>query len=339
MTDRYESNTTLIDIADRLGAAQRLLLTTHAKPDGDALGSIVALGLALRARDKAVELRVLPPRPANLAFLDHAMPVVLHEGPAARHIDEPDLIVVTDTGAWSQLEPLRAFLEPRAERTIVIDHHLHGDMVGTMQYVDATAAAACQIVADLIDTLGVTFDHAIAEALFVGIASDTGWFRFSNTRPATHELAARLLAAGVDHAALYARTEQGERPEKLALLNRALDSMELIADGRAAVLTLRLADFKQTGARPDETERLVDVPQIARDVQVVALVVEHDGRQTRLSFRSKPTDHAIDVNALARTFDGGGHARAAGAKVDQPIDTVRPRVIDAIRHAFGQANR
>lgn len=331
MSETYQSNTTLNQIADRIEQAERVLITTHAKPDGDALGSIVALGRAIESRGKQVEYRVMPILPGNLAFLSQRVPIVLHEGEAAKSIAEPDLVIVTDTGAWSQLEPMRSWLGARPAKTIVIDHHLHGDEVGAMTYVNAKAASVCEIVAELIDAMGVSLDGLMAEALFVGIASDTGWFRFSNTRPATHRLAARLIELGVDHAAIYAQAEQSERPEKLSLLVRALDSMELIAGGRAAVMTLRERDFTQTGARYEETERFVDIPQMARSVQVVVLIVENHGHKTRISFRSKPGSEAVDVNQLAQQFGGGGHARAAGAKLEEDLDQIRPKIIAALK--------
>jgi len=331
----YLSNTTLEEAAERLRATGSVLITTHSKPDGDALGSVVALGRALETMGKAVERRVLPPLPPTLAFLAGRTTLVVHEGEAARRPiePEPDLVVVLDTGAWSQLADLRDWLEPRHAKTIVIDHHLHGDDVGASRYVDGEAAAACEPTAELIDLLGVDFDAAIADALFVGIASDTGWFRFSNTRPRTHRLAARLQELGVDHAGLYRRLEQAERPEKLALLERALANMTTVASGRAAVMTLRAADFKATGAHDHETERLIDLPQMVGDIEVVALLIEN-GNGTRMSLRSKPGDAATDVNALARRFGGGGHARAAGAKPDQPLDQVKPKLIEAIEQAL-----
>ena len=152
----------------------------------------------------------------------------------------------------------------------------------------------------------VAWGDTIAEALFVGIGSDTGWFRFSNTRPQTHRLAARLLELGVDHADLYARLHQTERQEKLALLTRALGSLTLLADGRAAVMHLTQKDFEETGALPEETERLIDVPQQVTKIQVVALVTESsvdtpDGPAplARISFRSKPGPNAVNVADLA----------------------------------------
>jgi phosphoesterase RecJ-like protein len=251
--------------------------------------------------------------------------------------EEPDLVVVVDTGAWSQLEPMRPYLQARHDKTIVIDHHLRGDEVGRWQWIDTTAAAACEIIADLVELLPVEPDALIHDALFVGIASDTGWFRFSNTSPRTHELAARLQRAGVDHAMLYQQVEQGERPEKLALLIRALDSLKLLNGGTAAVMCLRISDFDETGARPEETERFVDIPQIVRDVDVVALITEQQEGPVRVSFRSKPGDDAIDVSALAGQFGGGGHARASGAKIDGSLETVQRQVIQAIEQHLAQA--
>lgn len=336
----YQPNVSLEQIAaDLKGETCRsVLLTTHAKPDGDALGSVAALAEALVRCGRAVECRVMPPVPRNLRFLMGPGQWVVHDEHTPPPAVEPDRIIVVDTGARSQLQPLIDWIEARRDRVIVIDHHLHGDDIAARRFVDGQAAAACEIVADLVDALGVPVDEAMGQALFTGIASDTGWFRFSNVRGKTHRLAARLLELGIDHSDLYARTEQGERPEKLALMTRALASTRLIADGRAAVMSLRESDFADTGARPDETERFVDLPQAVSDVQVVALLVEQ-GELTRLSLRSKPGDDAVDVNQLAQQFGGGGHARAAGAKVDQPLSTIESRLIEAIIQVLsGQAS-
>lgn len=328
----YESNTTLREIADLLCGDERIALTTHAKPDGDALGAVTALARALAHRGKAVEQWIMPPVMRNLRML-------LEDGPPVRYREEeddplpetePDRIVVVDTGAWSQLKPMRCWIEPRREKTVVIDHHLRGDDVGKWRYIDAAAASTCELVAELIDRLGVPYDPAMRASLYVGVATDTGWFRFSNTRAETHELAARLLREGVNHAELYARLEQGERPEKLQLIIRALESLKTIADGHAAVMTLRSSDFDETGAREEETERLVDIPQLVADVRVVVLLTETPEGEVKMSFRSKPGEGAVDVNALARRFGGGGHARAAGARSNEPFETVRQQLEDVL---------
>jgi len=314
----------------RLREANSVLITTHAKPDGDALGSTVALARALSLLGKDVQRWIMPPVQPNLARLADGDQLHLCEDESTQPTDEPDAIVVVDTGAWSQLAPMKSWLQARRDRITIVDHHLRGDDSGAWRYIDSSAAAAAEIVAELIDELAVEYDPTIRDAIYVGIASDTGWFRFSNTSARTHRLAARLIEAGVDHADLYTRLEQSERPEKLALQIRAMDSLKLLADGQVAVMVLRADDFRETGATISETERFVDIPQSVASVQMVALITEppadddgSDGKPAvRISFRSKPTPDAIDVAALAERFGGGGHARAAGAKLDAPIDEV-----------------
>lgn len=320
-----------------------VLVLTHAKPDGDAFGSVVSLVATLQSLGKTARGVFVPPLPAALGKLNGADLADLWDDDYALPF-EPALFVVVDTGAWSQVGPLRSFIEPHLERTLILDHHLSGDIDAAHRHVVGEAAAACEVLAELIellipacippgrrdgDTAGYTpLPASIREALFVGIASDTGWFRFSNVRPQTHELAAKLIRQGVDHADLYQRLEQGERPEKLALLTRALENLTIHARGKAAVMTLRLQDFIDTGALPEETERLIDTPQMVGGIEVFVVVTEAvtpDGQpQSRMSFRSKHTidDSAINVAELAGRFGGGGHARAAGAKVDRPVDDV-----------------
>ncbi len=346
-----------------------IFITTHAKPDGDAFGSVVALTSALQKLGKETFACFSPPVASQLADLKgHDLAHTLND---KTEVPDCALYIVLDTGAWSQVDPMRAVLEPNLSRTLVIDHHLSGDIDAAHKYIDAQAGACAEIIAELLDLLftgdpgsgasggasGDTsgggacgdglWDATIAQALFVGIGSDTGWFRFSNTRPQTHRLAARLLDMGVDHADLYARLHQTERPAKLALLTRALDSLTLLAEGRAAVMHLTQKDFDETGALQEETERLIDVPQQVQGIQVVALITESsiespDGKSTqplaRISFRSKPASGggpgAVNVADLAGELGGGGHARAAGAKLVVPIDEAVSRVSQAIRDAM-----
>ncbi|MBI1375632.1 MAG: hypothetical protein GC159_23220 [Phycisphaera sp.] len=331
----YTSNTTLADIAAIMIGANSFVITTHGKPDGDALGAVLSLGRALEAIGKTVERWIIPPLPHALrGIVDEGVKLHFHgDEHAPMPTIEPDRVIVVDTGAWSQLDALRSWIEPRREKTIVIDHHLHGDDVGAKLFVDTSAAAVCEVIARLIDELGVEIDRVIAQTLFVGVASDTGWFRFSNTTAATHDLAARLMRAGADHAAIYRVTEQGERPEKLELMKRALQSLQLVAGGSAAVMTLTYEDFQQVGALPEDTERFVDLPQAVAGIETVVLISEPRKGATRMSFRSKPSATAINVNELAQRFGGGGHARAAGAKMDGPIDQVRQAVIEALEAA------
>lgn len=346
--NHYTANLTLDQAAELLRQTDGpITVITHAKPDGDAAGSLVALVTALNAIGKRATGLLVPPILPALDFLANSYAV--HNADSVRGIPaDTQRLVIVDTGAYSQLHPLAQQVEAMLDRTLIIDHHLSGDVPAKDRYIDTTAAAAAEIIAELIRhligsrSIGVQAQQTINDALFTGIASDTGWFRFSNVTPNTHRLAADLIAAGVNHADLYARLEQAERPEKLKLLIRAVDSLELLADDRAAVMTLHATDFDETDARAEETERLIDIPQQVGTVQVIALLSEihtDHGPQTRVSFRSKPLPGAVNVAELAQQFGGGGHARAAGAKIDEPIEQVRPRIVAALMQAISTSAR
>lgn len=348
---QHRSNLSLDQAAALLQeAASPVVVLTHAKPDGDALGSVLALTIALRHLGKQTHSILLPPLPDPLAdFQFEGMLSVMD--PDTTWPEQPGLVVVVDTGAKSQLADAASYVQTNSERTLVVDHHLSGNAEAKYRYVDHEAAACCEIIAEMVDRLlerterlEQTAKRALNDALFLGIASDTGWFRFSNTRPVTLRLAARLLEEGVDHADIYRRTEQCERLEKVRLLSRALESLEVLADGKAALMTLYEIDFEETGAFEHETDRLIDVPQQVGDFELFCVAVEKNLQtvhgeastskaQTKLSFRSKPGPNAINVADLAGKFGGGGHARAAGATVEEPIEQVLP----ALRAAMNQA--
>lgn len=341
----YRSNLELADAAALIrDAGGPVVILTHTKPDGDAFGSVLALAGAIRLIDGRSQALFVPPILPGLLNLEGDNLYRIHDEHAAPP-DDAALYVVVDTGAWSQVGPLRPMIEPHLDRTLILDHHLAGDIPAAHRFIDPTAAAAAEIISDLIDQLipqpGTgPLRTIIDRSLFVGIASDTGWFKFSNATPRTHRLAAKLIERGVSHTDLYARLEQSERPEKLKLLIRALDSLKLLAGGRAATMVLRREDFEQTGALEEETERLIDIPQQVGTIEVIVLIVERPDPDdpskptTRLSLRSKPGAKAINVSELAGQFGGGGHARAAGAKIDAPVDQVAPRVEQALLAAL-----
>jgi phosphoesterase RecJ-like protein len=323
--------------------AGRIQLLTHTKPDGDAFGSTVALLETLKLLGKDAHATFVAPVPATLAAMPggEAIPVIDADDPC--ELEPAALYILLDTGAWSQIGPPGEMLQHHLDRTLILDHHVSGDVDAAHRYIAGDRAATAEIVAELADHLladrgGLdAATPAMRDGLFVGIASDTGWFRFSSARPATHELAARLLRLGADHAELYRQLEQMERPEKVALLTRALDSLRLLCEGRAAVMVLRNEDFAETGALEEETEKIIDTPQQIGSVQVIVLLSEkliedEQGTRTitRMSFRSKPGDEAVNVAELAGRFGGGGHARAAGARRDAPADQVLPEITAAL---------
>ncbi len=316
-----------------LAEAGSLLLVTHRKPDGDGLGSMVALARAARAtgrRARCVLADEVPPRyrfltvEEDLAGLDELSSAV--EG--------ADRIVVLDTSAPQQLDGLADALAACTDKTLVIDHHTQADGLGRVQWVDTTAAAVGVMTCELLDALDWPVDARSAEALMVAIVSDTGWLRHSNTDGRTLRTVADLVERGVSMADIYDELYQHARVERLHLMQRMLGSLRLDAAGRLATMVLRQVDFAETGARADETEDLINEAMRIGSVELAILLVEQSTGPVRVSFRSR---REVDVADLARRFGGGGHARAAGARIDGDGQTVRRLLIDAAGEALARS--
>jgi phosphoesterase RecJ-like protein len=323
----------MLEIMRRISAAVRLLVVTHARPDGDALGSLAALCGAARAAGKQTATLVPGEVPARYDFLlANCRPA-----PAERFAELAnwaDAVVIVDTCALAQLDGLDDQLAAAREKIMVIDHHATTDDIGTVRWLDASAAAAGVMVGELLDALGWPVDLRTAEALLTAMTTDTGWFHYSNTDGRCLRAAARLFDAGVEGDKLYRRLFQADRPERMMLLSRALASLELPAAGSIATMKLRLGDFAETGARQDETENLVNEPMRMGCVEVSMLLVQtpdDGGRCIRVSLRSRG---GVDVAAVARRFGGGGHVQAAGLRADEDIDTLAGKLVTACQAAM-----
>lgn len=337
----YLGNMSAADVAQCLRACKNVLVLTHTKPDGDALGSCLALVRSLRIAGVQACARVYPPVPH--VFDDMAKPgeVTLASGQGqSRDAAAFDRIVVVDTGSWSQIGPASEIVRGNPDRTIIIDHHVNGHAeMAQARLIDAAMPAACEIVAEVVKQLldvrsAAALPIEVAEPIYLGIATDTGWFRHPSVLPSTMRLAADLLDAGVDQNALYQRTEQADRPSRLALAQRALASLQYFAKGSGAAMVLHHADFAASGSQLDETGGLIDLPLSVGAVRVAVLLYETEPGRTRISMRSKAGDHPVDVNRIAQQFGGGGHKHAAGARAEQPATDVLPILMEAIESAM-----
>ena len=336
----YASNTTLNRIAARLRAARAMLFTTHAKPDGDGMGAVLALARALEAHggEQRGEIWLMGPVEARLAVIAADTPYrMVDDGLPG---DDLDLALVLDTGSWTQVGPLATWLRRHHDKVIGIDHHAKGDHdVAALRLVDPTAASTTELMVPLLEALGWPITPGpggVAEALFVGLATDTGWFRYSNADAETLRLAARLLEMGVDKSRLYQLIEETFRPQRLGLLARALASLEPRRDGQVAIMTLGPDDMAETGGLVEDLAELVNAPMVVGEIRVSALLAEVTPGRTKLSLRSKPalTGNAgrtlLDMNVLAQRFGGGGHMHAAGATVNMTVREARDALIAAI---------
>lgn len=321
MSDR-SCNDAQAAVADAIAQARSLVLLTHARSDGDALGSIIALARAARNAGRHATLVATDPLPDTCADLTAGT----HFEPAAefpRLAQQADLIVLVDTCSYSQLDTLAQPLRDCTDKVVVLDHHATHDPIGRCRWIDPSAAAAGVMTLELLDTLGWPLDPPAARALAWAIVCDTGWMRFSNADGRCLRAMARLLDAGVKPDELYKTIFQTDRPERLRLLARVLGTLETSCGGRLAVMTCRKGDFAATGAAPAETENFVNEPLRIGAVEASVLLVEN-GDVIRVSLRSRG---AVDVAAVAKAFGGGGHVRAAGLRQSGDLDELKSKLI------------
>ena len=319
---------------EELRRADRVVLTTHVKPDGDAMGSLAALRRWLLAEGKRVETIVPTPPPPRYAFLDPDGTVqVAGQDAEAAAEDPPDLVCIVDTGTWQQLAGVEAIVKG-ARRVLIIDHHRTQDVPGQAALVDAEAAATAILVHDLLVEAGAAIDAETATYLFAGLAMDTDWFRLPTSGAETLRLAARLVEAGAKPHLLYEQLYWNNDLAKMHLAGLAVEGMRPALGGQVMVMRLTQAMFRQTATKADDTENLINECMKVRGVQVGILLTDGGTGEVHVSLRSRP---GTDVLGVAERFGGGGHRYAAGARVPGTLDEVEAQILDAVGQALDRS--
>lgn len=313
------SGITVTEVAQRLPGEEDILIMSHENPDGDALGCVSAL--AAMARELGVPYRTYIPGetafPAEYSFLPDLDEVLRGPFPSA---GARTTAYIMDCATAARLDPagLRCVGE-----CLNIDHHQDNPGFGTLNLLDLEATSTTQILFDIFTTGDLPLTPEIATSLYVGLVTDSGRFQYSNTTPRAHRMAAALQEAGVDVNVIYRRLYEATPLEKLLLLGRALDHLEIRLDGRLAVSWVDSHDFEATGADERHTEGIIDSLRRIRRVRVAAFVRERtgdDGPEQKVSLRS--TDGSVNVAEVAHLQGGGGHVRAAGFTTSGDTDSV-----------------
>lgn len=348
----WTGNTDATAIAARLKAARSVTVVTHAKPDGDAAGSTLALARALHRVGVSAGVWLVGPIPGWLSEIAGDTPLRVFAPMQSleptdgrdRPAIQTDLVAIVDTGSWQQVAELKPALEGRSDRILIIDHHAHGDAdLAALRLVDTSAASCTEVLAPVCCALlnvpsAARLPVEIAAPLYLGLATDTGWFRFSSVTPATLRLAADLREAGVNHTDLYRIIEQQDSFSRWKLLGRALASArthDLARPwGRLSVMTLSLRDFSECRADRNDTGGFADMLLAVADVGASAILTEADVAPgepplTKISLRSKPVPNALDVGTLTKRLGGGGHFHAAGAKVRMGLADAERLLVEA----------
>jgi bifunctional oligoribonuclease and PAP phosphatase NrnA len=312
--------------------ARHVVLSTHVHADGDGAGSQAALAAWLEGRGVRVTIINPTPFPDPLRFVLHRQDLVAELGTpeAEAALEEADHFLVVDTAEPGRLGALAERL-PHA-RTLVIDHHPAGaEVVGAVAVQDPSAAAAGEMVYDLITLAGDAVPQASALGAYVALVSDTGSFRYGNTTPRVLSVAAELMRLGIDPEVVYRRLFATAPRRRLDLLREALGTLATDASGRIGWMVVPHAVSARVGASGDDFDGLIEHVRSVEGTEVALLFRETAPGETKVSFRS---NGAADVNRVAREFGGGGHVKAAGATVADGPDAVVERVVDAVRRGL-----
>lgn len=327
----------LIDVsaaARRIAAAQRIVVTSHARADGDALGCVLAMGRLLRGQGKNVAAflhEAVAARYEKIAEFERAQ--VWEPSAAGAALAGADLLLLLDTCAAVQLGDVAQAVRNAGAHVMAIDHHVTRDDVAAEAWVDEAAAACAQLVLALADHARWPIDAGTATLLFTGLATDTGWFRFSNADARAFADAARLISAGARPNEVYEAVYLNEVLPRLRLMGEVLRTFESLCDSRLAIIRVTRDMLARCGATNEMTEDIINEPQrLGGGVAAVMLVEPEPGSPVRVSFRSK---RDIDVAKLAARWGGGGHSRAAGAKIMGEYAAVCGEVVEEMRRAVG----
>ena len=314
-------------------SGRKFVLTSHIRPDCDALGSELAMAAVLEALGKHVIVVNGQETPPNLQFIDPARRLkTLGKDVQIADLTGYDVLMVLDTSAWAQLGPMADVVRETNARKLILDHHVSTDDFNAELFKDTQAEATGRLVMEAARRLGVTITSEIATPLFAAISTDTGWFRFPSTTSGTYQAASQLVEAGANPGGIYTQLYEQDTLARLQLRGRILARTQIELGGRLAHTAALAEDFAATGALPSDTEDIINLTLGVTGVEVAVIFVQLKTGNFKLSFRSRTPK--VDCNVVARTFGGGGHKAAAGASIDGPFEPAQAKVLDVVRAAM-----
>jgi phosphoesterase RecJ-like protein len=323
-------------LSSLIATYDRFLVTSHLRPDGDALGSELGMACLLRQKGKDVRIVNASQTPPRYDYLDPKGVLFEHYGTAVRDDDLADrqALVILDLSSWSQLGDLAGYVRAFPGPRLIVDHHVSQDDLGATVIKDTTAEATGTLVLRAARALGVALTPEMATALLTAIAMDTGWFRHPTTRPQTLRDVAELVEAGAEIDMTYRLLFERNTLSRLVMMGDALARLKSDLDGRVIYTAVTREDFERSGAIPADTEDLVDFTVSVRGAEVGLLFIEQKRGGIKLSARSRA---GFDCQKLVAQFGGGGHRAAAGAILPDPLSESVQRVLEAVRAALSSS--
>ena len=318
--------------AEIVKSNETFLLTSHIRPDCDALGSELGMAGVLEALGKKVRIVNGHKTPPNLAFIDPTNRLeTIGDDVTVEELKDMDVMIVLDTSAWAQLGPMGDVIKTTTARKLIVDHHVSEDDLGAELFKNTTAEATGRLVVEAADALGVELTPEIANPVFAAIATDTGWYRFGSAKGDTYRMAGRLIDAGASPTGLYGELYERDTAGRVRLRGRILSRATTELDGRLVHTYVLKEDFEETGAIPSDTEDAINLTMAIAGTEVAVILVGQLDGGFKLSFRSRCD---VDCSQLAANFNGGGHKAAAGAFITDPFEESQKKVLDAVRAAM-----
>lgn len=311
-------------LAQLIKSSQSLLLSTHRQPDGDGLGSQVALYWALKKIGKKVQIVNVDQLPRKYSFLNVKNSIESFD--SKPNLEKSDLALIFDTNDRKLMEPLWTELEKKCAKILFIDHHpeLHDSPVPSGSYIDIKASSTGQVVYELIKELNIELDDNIARGLYTSIAFDTNNFRFVRSSPTPHLIAAELLRFEINPDEIQRRLFSNHTPQKIQFLSEMLGAVKYEFDGKFAWVRVKKDRMATIGVDFDETRDLIDSMMSIDTLEAACVYREETKDSFKISFRSKGK---FPVNALAEALGGGGHLYASGAYIQKPFEEIHKKVI------------
>jgi bifunctional oligoribonuclease and PAP phosphatase NrnA len=325
-------NATFAQIGEIFHRHQSFVLISHVRPDGDAIGSQLALGFALMAAGKTVRLINEDGLPENLSFMPGSGKIEL---PPSEPL-EVEIAIALDTATKPRLGDRALHAASKAKLWLNIDHHVSNPKYGDINLIDATSPATGQILYQLIIALDLPLPPETRDALYVAVSTDTGSFQYPSTTAKTYEMAADLIHRGLDVGTINSLIYDNHPFRRVELMRALLNTLEVSADGLLAHWELRDQTRINLALLPEDSEGLIDIIRAIRGVQLAVFFEELIDGKIRISMRSKT--RKLDVCQIAMEFGGGGHALAAGIRMTGPLEDAKARVLDAIHRTIESAN-
>lgn len=313
------------DIVNAIRKKNNIYIASHIQPDGDNVGSMLSMGIALLELNKNVTVLKSDIIPSDYLFLPGVDMITEY-----KQSNNLDLLIVLDCSDIDRLGPNKGLIN-KANFVINIDHHISNTNFGDLNFVDSKAAATGELVYRTIEKLNIKLTKEIATNLYTAISTDTGSFKYESVTDKTHEIIAKLLRCGIDHSYINNKLYHSRSLERTNLLIESFLTLNTLANKKAAIVKVTQKMLNRTNTKMEDTEGIISFVRDIDSVEVACLLKEIDEKETKVSLRSKSL---IDVSKICESFNGGGHKRAAGCTIYEDVETSEELISNILTEVF-----